>query len=72
MTEGCICAEDSLNAQAVTKEQQIIVAEDVTQEENDKQQLHPMLEQTETNRKVVGIKEETGVALADATRADTG
>jgi hypothetical protein len=55
-----------LNAQAVTTEQQIIVAEDVTQEENDKQQLHPMLEQTETNRKAVGIKEETGVALADA------
>lgn len=55
-----------LNAQAVTTEQQIIVAEDVTQEENDKQQLHPMLEQTETNRAEVGIKEKTGVALADA------
>ena len=55
-----------LNAQAATTENQIIVAEDVTQEENDKQQLHPMLEQTETNRKAVGIKEETGVALADA------
>jgi hypothetical protein len=33
-----------LNGQAVVTEQQIIVAEDVTQEENDKQQLHPMLE----------------------------
>ena len=55
-----------LNAQAVTTEQQIIVAEDVTQEENDKQQLHPMLEQTEANRQAVGIEEETGVALADA------
>jgi len=55
-----------LNAQAVTTEQQIIVAEDVTQEENDKRQLHPMLEQTESNRKTVGIKEKTGVALADA------
>jgi len=55
-----------LNAQAVTTEEQIIVAEDVTQEENDKQQLHPMLEQTESNRNAVGIKEETGVALADA------
>jgi transposase len=55
-----------LNAQAVTTEQQIIVAEDVTQEENDKQQLHPMLEQTEANREEVGIKEKTGVALADA------
>lgn len=55
-----------LNAQAVTTEQQIIVAEDVTQEENDKQQLHPMLEQTEANRQAVGIEEEIGVALADA------
>jgi transposase len=55
-----------LNGQAVTTEQQIIVAEDVTQEENDKKQLHPMLEQTEANRQEVGIKEKTGVALADA------
>ena len=55
-----------LNAQAVTTEQQIIVAEDVTQEENDKQQLHPMLEQTEENRRTVEIEEKTGVALADA------
>lgn len=55
-----------LNAQAAVTEKQIIVAEDVTQQENDKQQLHPMLEQTESNRKAVGIKEETGVALADA------
>jgi transposase len=55
-----------LNAQAVVTEEQIIVAEDVTQQENDKQQLHPMLEQTESNRKTVGIKEKTGVALADA------
>jgi len=45
----------------VTTEVQIIAAEDVTQEENDKQQLHPMLEQTETNRKTVGIKEDTDV-----------
>jgi transposase len=55
-----------LNAQAVVTEQQIIVAEDVTQEENDKQQLHPMLEQTEENKQAVGIEEQTGVALADA------
>jgi len=55
-----------LNAQAVTTEQQIIVAEDVTQEENDKQQLHPMLEQAEENRLAVEIEEKIGVALADA------
>ena len=54
--------------QAVTTEEQIIVAEDITQEENDKQQLHPMLEQTEANREAVGIKEKT----AAAGRADTG
>lgn len=55
-----------LNAQAVTTEQQIIVAEDVTQEENDKQQLHPMLERAEENRQAVEIEEKIGVALADA------
>jgi len=55
-----------LNGQAVVTEEQIIVAEDVTQEENNKQQLHPMLEQTEANRQAVGIEEKTGVALADA------
>jgi transposase len=55
-----------LNAQAVTTEQQIIVAEDVTQEENDKQQLHPMLGQAEANRQAVEIEEKIGVALADA------
>ncbi|MHB9071358.1 MAG: transposase, partial [Sedimentisphaerales bacterium] len=64
---GCDNERELLdNAQAVTTEEQIIVAEDVTQQENDKQQLHPMLEQTESNRKTVGIKEKTGVALADA------
>ena len=55
-----------LNGQAVVTEEQIIIAEDVTQEENDKQQLHPMLEQTEVNRQAVEIEERTGVALADA------
>jgi len=55
-----------LNAQAVVTEDQVIVAEDVTQQENDKQQLHPMLEQIESNRQAVGLQQETGVALADA------
>jgi len=55
-----------LNAQAVVTEQQVIVAEDVTQQENDKQQLHPMLEQTESNRQAVAIQEKTAAALADA------
>ena len=55
-----------LNAQAVVTKDQVIVAEDVTQEANDQQQLHPMLEQTEENRQAVGVQENTGVALADA------
>jgi hypothetical protein len=54
-----------LNAQAVVTEQQIIIAEDVTQQENDKKQLHPMLEQAESNRQAVGIEEKIVVALAD-------
>jgi transposase len=54
-----------LNAQAVVTEQQIIIAEDVTQQENDKKQLHPMLEQAESNRQAVGIEEKIGIALAD-------
>lgn len=58
--------EQAYNAQAVVTEQQVIVAEDVTQQENDKQQLHPMIEQTESNRQQVEIEEKIGVALADA------
>lgn len=55
-----------LNAQAVVTEDQVIVAEDVTQQANDRQQLHPMLEQVEANRQAVGVNEKIGVALADA------
>ena len=55
-----------LNAQAVVTERQVIIAEDVTQQENDKKQLHPMLEQAESNRQAVEIKEKIVVALADA------
>jgi len=55
-----------LNAQVAVTEDQLIVAEDVTQQANDKQQLHPMLEQAEANRQTVGVKEKIGVALADA------
>lgn len=54
-----------LNAQAVVTQQQVIVAEDVTQQENDKKQLHPMLAQAESNRQAVAIKEKIVVALAD-------
>ena len=58
--------EQAYNAQAVVTEDQVILAEDVTQQENDRKQLHPMIEQTESNRQQVKIDEEIGVALADA------
>lgn len=58
--------EQAYNAQAVVTEKQVIVAEDITQQENDKQQLHPMLEQTESNRQEIEIEEKIGIALADA------
>jgi len=55
-----------LNAQAAVTEDQVIVAEDVTQQANDRQQLHPMIEQVEANRQAVSVKEKIGAALADA------
>ena len=55
-----------LNAQAAVTQEQIIIAEDVTRQANDKQQLHPMLQQVEANRQAVGVKGSIGVALADA------
>lgn len=55
-----------LNAQAAVTGEQVIVAEDVTQQANDKQQLHPMLQQVEANRQAVGVKGSVGVVLADA------
>jgi hypothetical protein len=54
-----------LNAQAVVTQQQVIIAEDVTQQENDKKQLHPMLEQAESNRQAVKMEEKIIVGLAD-------
>jgi len=54
------------NAQAVVTEEQIIVAADVTQEENDKQQLHPMLAQAQAELSEAGIKDKIGTALQDA------
>jgi hypothetical protein len=58
--------EQGYNAQAVVTEDQIIIAEDVTQQANDQRQLHPMIEQSESNRKQVDIEEEISVVLADA------
>ena len=54
------------NGQAVVTEEQIIVAADVTQEENDVKQLQPMLDKAERNLQAVAIEEKIGNAVADA------
>lgn len=54
------------NAQAVVTEDQIIVAAEVTQEENDVKQLHPMLARAEENLTAAGCREKIEVAAADA------
>jgi hypothetical protein len=54
------------NAQAVVTEDQIIVAAEVTQEENDIQQLHPMLKRAQANLKAIAHLQAVGMALADA------
>lgn len=54
------------NGQAMVTKEQVIVAADVTQEENDVQQLHPMLEQTQEELSAAGVVEEIGVVVADA------
>ena len=54
------------NAQAVATADQIIVAAEVTPEENDVGQLHPMLAATATELRAAGIEETVKAALVDA------
>jgi transposase len=54
------------NAQVVVTQAQIILAADVTQEENDVRQLHPMLQQTQDELSASGVKERIRVGLGDA------
>lgn len=54
------------NAQAIATEEQIIIAADVTQEENDVNQLHPMLDKTQTTLASVNITESIKAATFDA------
>ena len=58
--------EQAYNAQAATTEEQIIVVAEVTQDENDQKQYHPMMEQAAANLEAVGVKKKIGAALADA------
>jgi len=54
------------NAQAVVTEDQIIVAAEVTQEENDIKQLYPMLARAQANLTALASPQAVGTALADA------
>lgn len=57
------------NAQAVCTDQQIIIAADVTAQENDQGLYHPMMAQAQDNATVVLDGKETGITLG---RADAG
>jgi len=54
------------NAQAMVTKEQIIVAAEVTQEQNDVNQLHPMLERTNEELTAVEAVGNVKVVLADA------
>jgi transposase len=54
------------NAQVVVTEGQIIIAADVTQEENDQKQLKPMLQQAKMNLAAVKVAAAIGAVLIDA------
>lgn len=54
------------NAQAVVNEDQVIVAAEVTDDQNDTHQLHPMIEATKSSLADVGIDDHPDKLLADA------
>jgi len=54
------------NAQAAVTEEQIIVAAELVQEENDVQQLRPMLGKANENLAAIGSDQKIGVVLGDA------
>lgn len=54
------------NAQALVNEDQVVVGAEVTNEQNDQGQLHPMLAATVTALEEAGIEERPGQVLADA------
>jgi len=58
--------DQCMNAQVVVNEHQIIVAADVTDATNDKQQLQPMIEQTQQNVSAAGVQEKVKEAVADS------
>ena len=55
------------NGQAMVTESQIIIAAELTMEENDVKQLLPMIEKAEQNITELELKDEgIGIVLADA------
>ena len=54
------------NAQAVATADQIVVAAEVTQDENDVEQLHPMLAATASELTAAGVEEAVEAVLVDA------
>jgi transposase len=53
------------SGQAIASEDGIVVATDVTNEQNDNRQLHPMLDRAQRDIAAAGIKPAIGVLLAD-------
>jgi IS5 family transposase len=60
------------NAQAVTTEQQIVIAAELTTEGVDFEQLDPMIATAERELRRAGVKQRPGVVLADAGYWSTG
>ncbi len=58
--------DQCLNAQVAVNEHQIIVAADVTDATNDKQQVRPMVEQLQQNLAAAGVTEKVKEMVADA------
>jgi hypothetical protein len=54
------------NAQAMVNEDQVVVGAEVTDEQNDAAQLHPMIEETNKSLAEADISERPGKLLADA------
>ena len=54
------------NAQVVANEEQVVVAAEVTDDQNDLSQLHPMIEATEASLAEAGIDERPDKLLANA------
>jgi transposase len=54
------------NAQAVANEEQVVLAAEVTDDQNDVGQLHPMIEATEASLAEAGIDERPDKLVADA------